>query len=190
MESSNASNLTSDTSNHVDSKAESPTSISSHAAVEPEDWLSELQRLTAESVTWTDWKLPDDCDIHVPEDLVHRIDFKKPVSLSALQTELAEWQADIAAAKAGDEGEEQVPMDVIPLDQLSDTMENLVTELTEQRDRMKQQSDFLRQLDSMSQDAKILTLADESVDRAFRLMTALQLSGNIRRDSHDKGKNS
>ena len=137
MESSDASiianvDVTSDTSNNMD-KAEDSTSTSTAsvpAVTEPEDWMSELQRLAAASVTWADWQLPDECDVSVPEDLLHRIDFKKPVSLIALQNELAEWEADIAKATAESENQSQPdPDDLVPLDELSEKMEKLVSEL-------------------------------------------------------------
>lgn len=169
--------ISSEKNNQTGSNAEDCESTT--AAI---DYEKEIQRLALESQSWAKWELPDDYNFEVPADLVDRIDFKKPVSLPDLKKEMLMWEAEIAQLKAESEQSPPEALDVMSLDELSEKMQRLVADLTAGRDRLKQQTDYLRHLDAVTQCVDTLHVADETADRVSHLVKSLQLSADMMKE--------
>lgn len=176
---SNASHA--DTNNNTDLTDNS--SLSSHATSDLDGWRAELQRLASESSTWREWNVSNlyDGEVDIPAEVMIRVKDKiqKRVSLSDLRDELAQHESMLEQVRAEDETLTHVTADIVSLDQLSDQVSSLVSDLTAGRDHVTQQESFLRQLDSMSRDTQALTLDQHSVQKADQLLQGLKLADDL-----------
>lgn len=184
---SNASHA-SDTNNNTDLTDNS--SLTSPAVSELDGWRAELQRLASESSTWREWNVSNlyDAEVDIPAEVMIRVKDKiqKRVSLSDLRDELAQHESLLEQVRAEDETLTHVTADIVSLDQLSDQVTSLVSDLTAGRDRVAQQESFLRQLDSMSRDTQALTLDQHSVQKADQLLQGLKLADDLGKNQKKK----
>lgn len=164
-----------------------PCTMPSPAVVELDDWRMTLERLASDSSTWHQWNESNLYDQQVTgEEVVRRSEFRKQVSLDDLKTGLAQHEEQLQRAEAEDEELTQNIMssmsaDNMSLDELSDELTNLVSDLRPHHPSMS------HHVDSLSGDTERLSLEDKypGVGQEER-RTGLHLRKTVRNESTDE----
>lgn len=170
--SSGQATLILDTNNNRNSGNNVRDSMSSPAVEELDDWRLTLQHLAADSNAWHQWNESVVYEVHMPEGSVRRGRYGKQVSLDDLKIELAQHEEQLQQAEAEDEEVmQQQSVDTMTLDQLSDEISILVSDLPS-NDQEEEEDD----VDRVSRETERLTLDDDMGRKVEEALRELHLS--------------